>query len=100
MMYKAHLHNQWLQWGVEYGLVGILAWLLFFAALFFGALQSARWGDGRQRLCGVALAVCILALAVQQSSDLLMLHARGLQISLFWGLCLAGMKPGAWNEHR
>lgn len=100
MMYKAHLHNQWLQWGVEYGILGILAWVLFFGALFLGALQSARWASGKQRLSGIALAVCILALAVQQSSDLLMLHARGLQIALFWGLCLAGMKAGAWNEKR
>lgn len=89
-MFQSHLHDQWLQWRVELGWPGVLAW-----AVFFGALVATSWRRLRPGLGGrayaLALAVAVIAFAAQAFTDRLALHARGLDIALLWGLCLAGM---------
>jgi O-antigen ligase len=89
-MFSAHLHDQWLEWQVELGAAGVLAWAFFFACLLVAALKRIlQRGPGRAY--ALALGVAVLAYAAQSFTDRLGLHARGLDISLLWGLCLAGM---------
>jgi O-antigen ligase len=90
-MFSAHLHDQWLEWQVELGAAGVLAWAFFFGCLVLAALRhilSRRPGRGY----ALALGVAVLAYAAQSFTDRLGLHARGLEISLLWGLCLAGLQ--------
>lgn len=95
-MFQAHLHDQWLQWRVELGWLGWAAWAGFFGALVVAAWRAVAQG-GPGRAYGLALAVAVIAFCAQSFTDRLALHARGLDIALLWGLCLAGMRLG--DEH-
>lgn len=83
--YASHLHSQWLQAWVELGLLGLLAW-----AFLLGALLRRAWSAPSP--WGPALLVALTAFALQASTDLLTLHARGMAVALCWGLLLAQME--------
>jgi O-antigen ligase len=90
VMFSAHLHDQWLEWQVELGAAGVLGWAFFFGCLVLAAVSRLlRGGPGRGY--ALALGVAVLAYAAQSFTDRLDLHARGLEIALLWGFCLAGM---------
>jgi O-antigen ligase len=83
--FSAHLHNTYLQWAVEFG---VLAALLPLALLAW--LMTRAWGlKGPARVWALALLAMSVAFILQAGTDVLTLHARGACLSLCWGLALA-----------
>jgi O-antigen ligase len=92
--FSAHVHNLWLQVLVDSGVAGLLAWALWLAfsvkSLWRGAPPLLAW----------ALLAAVLAFVMQSFTDVLILHARGLAISLQWGLLAAGCLDASAREGR
>jgi putative inorganic carbon (HCO3(-)) transporter len=84
--FSSHLHNSYLQQGLEWGAPVLLAWLLF----FLKPLGEA-WARRRSPFA-LALAAAMLAFFLQAATDLVTLHARGMAIAFCWGLMLAGLR--------
>jgi O-antigen ligase len=90
-----HLHNSYLQIGLSWGWPALLGWLIF----FYGARTrvAEAWDHPRAKVWALGLVSAALAFALQAGTDFLLIHARGLAVSLAWGLMLAAMKL-AWRK--
>ena len=94
--FSAHLHNTYLQWAVEFGL---MAALLPLALLAWLALQAWK-ASGSAQAWGAALLAMLAAFAFQAMTDVLTLHARGAALSLCWGMAWALLRSPMRAEGR
>jgi hypothetical protein len=89
--FSSHLHNLYLQQMVEYGLAGLLGLLILVATPWVLAWNLLRNGLlGGQKAWALALLASGLAFGAQSFTDNTLLHARGLDLALLWGLMLHG----------
>jgi O-antigen ligase len=84
--FSSHLHNSYLQFGLEWGAPALALGALFFMAPAMAALKSAS------RPFGLALLAAMAAFFLQAATDLVALHARGMAVAFCWGLMLAGLR--------
>jgi O-antigen ligase len=93
--FASHLHNTYLQVGLSWGWPALLGWLLFLCLplkrIWKGLAQP------QTRTWALALLASMLGFMLQASTDVLIIHARGLAVSLCWGLMICGLRL-AWAE--
>jgi O-antigen ligase len=92
--FSAHVHNLWLQVLIESGIAGLLAW-----AFWLACSVKVLW-RGAPPLLAWALLGALMGFVLQSFTDVTILHARGLAISLQWGLLAAGCLDAAQEGSR
>ena len=85
--FSSHAHNFYLQQVLAFGWPVLVLWAAALAGLIQLGWRLTRVSGSRS--FALAFLGALIAFALQSYTDLLTLHARGLAISMIWGLLLA-----------
>lgn len=83
-----HAHNYYLNIMAEMGIFGLLAYIIFFATLFFQSVSSRRHPDFQSRLLAIGLTGTWVYLSVHSIFDNLYVNNLFLHIGLLMGLSI------------
>ena len=92
--FSFHLHNYYLQSGLSFGWPVWLAWAWLLWLPSSRARLAFASKDQQKVAVALALFAALLAFGVQSFTDVLFIHARGMQVALCWGLLLAMLNVG------